>query len=274
MGYNVAHMNKNFWDYPLRKHHQLSDQIRPLISPLFDAFGMSHFSYFFVTTEGCSACLATNPEWMEFYLHNDLFLYNPFLRSPHLVPEGVFFTQSIKDVRYRESKKHAKKFGIEDSLLLIFKEKGILKGFSFGLSKHDKNYTLFTNEVPLLKRFCKELEKRAERSLQELEPVDVRQFMGNVFYKKEDWFSLEENKRKNLLVRLNFKVPDLSPREKEVLSLYLQGETARGISERLILSSRTVESYLENIKNKLNCYQKTELFKRAQELRDYGLLSP
>ncbi|MBS3903877.1 MAG: response regulator transcription factor [Simkania sp.] len=57
-------------------------------------------------------------------------------------------------------------------------------------------------------------------------------------------------------------------------SLYLQGETARSIGERLHLSSRTVESYLENIKNKLNCYQKTELLKRAQELQDYGFLSP
>ncbi len=159
-------------------------------------------------------------------------------------------------------------------MLLTSKAKGILQGFSFGLSKHDKNYTLFTNEVPLLKRFCKEFEARAERFLQKLEPVDVRQFIGSAFYKRQDWFSLDENKRKNLLVRLNFKVPDLSPREKEILSLYLQGETARSIAERLYLSSRTVESYLENIKNKLNCYQKTELIKRAQELQDYGLLSP
>lgn len=267
-------MKGNFWDCLLRKHHQLSDQIRSLMTPLFDAFGMSHFSYFFVTSEGLSACLGTNPEWMEFYLHNNLFLHNPFLRNPRLIPEGVFFTQSIEDPGYRESKKYAKNFGVEDSLLLTFKEEGVLEGFSFGLSKHDKNYTLFTNEVPLLKRFCKEFKKRAERSLQELEPVDVLQFIGNAFYKKQDWFSLHENKRKNLLVRLNFKMPDLSSREKEVLSLYLQGETARSIAERLLLSSRTVESYLENIKNKLNCYQKTELLKRAQELQDYGLLSP
>ena len=65
-----------------------------------------------------------------------------------------------------------------------------------------------------------------------------------------------------------------SPREKEALNLYLQGETARSIAEKLHLSSRTVESYLENIKNKLNCYQKTELLKKAQELKDYGLLTP
>ena len=267
-------MNHNFWDYPLRKHHQLSDQIRPLVTPLFDAFEISHFSYFFVTKEGYSACLGTNPEWMEFYLYNNLFYHNPFLRSPQLIPEGLFFTQSIQDPEYRESKKYAENFGIEDSLLLISKKNEILQGFSFGLNKHDKNYTLFANEVSLLKRFCKEFENRAKRSLQELEPVDIRQFIGNTFYKKQDWFSLNENKRKNLLVQLNFKAPNLSPKEKETLSLYLQGETARSIAERLQLSSRTVESYLGNIKNKLNCYQKTALLKKAQELQDYGLLSP
>ncbi len=253
LSYTTCLMDKNFWDYPLQQHHQLSDQIRPLVTPLFDAFGISHFSYFFVTKEGYSACLGTNPEWMEFYLSNYLFLHNPFLRSPQFIPEGVFFTQSIKEPGYRESKTHAKNFGIEDSLLLTFKDKGVLQGFSFGLNKHDKNYTLFTNEIPLLKRFCKEFENRAERSLQKLEPIDVRQFIGNRFYKKLDWFLLEKNKRKNLLIKLNFKAPDLSSREKEALSLYLQGETARSIAEKLHLSSRTVESYLENIKNKLNC---------------------
>lgn len=267
-------MNHNFWDYPLRKHHRLSDQIRPLITPLFDAFGMSHFSYFFVTKEGSSACLGTNPEWMEFYLHNDLFLHNPFLRSPQLIPEGVFFTQSIKDPGYRESKNLAKSFGIEDSLLLTCKEGGILQGFSFGLSKHNKNYAVFTNEVPLLQRFCKEFKKKAERSLQELEPMDVRQWIGDTFYKRQDWFSLSKNKRKRLLTRLNYTVPDLSFREKEVLILCLQGETAGSIAEKLSLSPRTIESYLENIKNKLHCYRKTELLKKAQELQDYGLLLP
>lgn len=269
-------MNKSFWDYRLRKHHQLSDQIRPLLTPLFDAFEISHFSYFFVTNEGYSACLGTHPEWVEFYLYNNLFLHNPFLRSPNLIPEGVFFTQSIKDPQYRETKKHAKKFGIEDSLMLTSKKGEILQGFSFGLDKHEKNQSLFANEIPLLRRFCDEFEKRAQRALQELaaEPIDVRQFIGDTFYKNQNWFSLDAKKRKNLLIQLNFKIPDLSLREKECLKFYLQNETAKSIAERLNLSSRTVESYLENIKNKLDCYKKPELIKKAQELQDYGLLSP
>lgn len=269
-------MVKNFWDYPLRKHHKLCDQTRSLINPLVDTFGISHFCYFFVTKEGHSACLSSHPAWVEFYLYNNLFLHNPFLKDPQLTPEGVFFTKSIKEAGYLESKRQAKTFGIEDSLVLTSKKEGRLQGFSFGLNSHEKNYTLFANELPLFKRFCNEFEQRAKRSLQELasEPIDIRTFLGKAFYRREDQFLLSEKKRADFLARLKLNAPYLSTREKECLLLYLKGETARSIAASLKLSHRTIESYLENIKYKLNCYQKTELLKKARELQDYGLLLP
>jgi hypothetical protein len=64
MLYNVRPMAKNFGDYPLRKHHKLCNQIRPLINPLVNAFGISHLSYFFVTQEGHSASLSSHPAWL------------------------------------------------------------------------------------------------------------------------------------------------------------------------------------------------------------------
>ncbi len=269
-------MATNFWDYPLRKHHKLCDQIRPLINPLADAFGISHFCYFFVSQEGHSACLGSHPAWMEHYLYNDLFLHNPFLKTPQLTPEGVFFTKSIKGAGYLESKRQAKTFGIEDSLVLTSKKEGKLQGFSFGLNSHEKNYTLFANELPLLRRFCLEFEKRAKRALHELasEPIDIRPFFGKAFTRQEDQFLLSEKKRAAFLASLKLDTPDLSKREKECLLLYLEGETARSIAAILDLSPRTTESYLESIKHKLNCYQKTELLKKGRELQDYGLLLP
>jgi hypothetical protein len=123
-------MNKNFWNYPLHKHHIICDRTRSLFAPLVHTFDLSHFCYFFVTQEGYSACLSSRPDWMEFYLYNNLFLHNPFLKNPNLIPEGVFFTQSVTDLKYIKSKSHAKAFGIEDSLVLTFKNEKILRGFS------------------------------------------------------------------------------------------------------------------------------------------------
>lgn len=267
-------MNKNIWNYPLRKHHIVCDRTRALFAPLVHAFDLSHFCYFFVTKEGYSSCLSSRSDWLEFYLYNQLFLHNPFLKHPTLIPKGVFFTRSVTDPEYRKSKSHAKTFGIEDSLVLTFKDEEVLKGFSFGLNVHEKNYTLFANEMPLIKRFCSEFEKHAKKSLRELELVDIKPFLGPSFNQQNNAFSLSDKKRADLFHHLKLNFPKLSKREKECLTLYLQGETANSIAETLKLSHRTVGSYLENLKCKLNCNRNTELIKKAQELQDYGLLLP
>ena len=51
----------------------------------------------------------------------------------------------------------------------------------------------------------------------------------------------------------------LSNRELECLFYTLRGKTARQISEIIKLSKRTIESYLESIKNKTGCQSKADL---------------
>lgn len=64
----------------------------------------------------------------------------------------------------------------------------------------------------------------------------------------------------------------LTSRERECLDLLLQGKTAKETASRLALSSRTVEFYLNNIKRKLKCSNKGELFSTAEVLRKLELL--
>lgn len=51
----------------------------------------------------------------------------------------------------------------------------------------------------------------------------------------------------------------LSKRENEVVMLLIKGHTAQGIGAELGLSTRTIESYINNIKFKLNVNNKQEL---------------
>lgn len=67
-------------------------------------------------------------------------------------------------------------------------------------------------------------------------------------------------------------VDALSDRERECLQQLLLGKTATEIGQALHLSPRTVESYLENLKEKLSCHSKRELFSRAQLLSKLKLL--
>lgn len=68
------------------------------------------------------------------------------------------------------------------------------------------------------------------------------------------------------------KVSRLTKRERECLKLLLQGKTSKETSAALELSPRTVESYFENMKKKLKCYNKGELFTTAQLLEKLELL--
>ncbi len=67
-------------------------------------------------------------------------------------------------------------------------------------------------------------------------------------------------------------VPFLTERERQCLQCLLEGKTAKETAILYKLSYRTVESYYEKIKQKLNCPTKRDLFIVAQTLEKLELL--
>jgi DNA-binding CsgD family transcriptional regulator/predicted ester cyclase len=64
----------------------------------------------------------------------------------------------------------------------------------------------------------------------------------------------------------------LTQRERDCLQCLLEGKTAKETANLYKLSHRTVESYFEKIKRKLNCRTKRDLFTAAQILEKLELL--
>lgn len=62
----------------------------------------------------------------------------------------------------------------------------------------------------------------------------------------------------------------LSRREKQCANLLIRGKTAKEIAAQLNLSHRTIEFYIENIKNKLHVSTKSELIDKLMDM----LISP
>lgn len=56
---------------------------------------------------------------------------------------------------------------------------------------------------------------------------------------------------------------DLTSRECECIFLLIRGKTAKEIGTILSLSKRTIEAYIENIKNKMDCKNKAEILVKA-----------
>jgi DNA-binding CsgD family transcriptional regulator len=64
--------------------------------------------------------------------------------------------------------------------------------------------------------------------------------------------------------------PKLSKKEIDCLKLYLRGKSSSEIGEDSGLAKRTVEFYIENIKNKLSCHKKSDLFEVLLQMRKLG----
>jgi DNA-binding NarL/FixJ family response regulator len=62
--------------------------------------------------------------------------------------------------------------------------------------------------------------------------------------------------------------PELSEREREILTLIAQGSTNADIAARLVLSPKTVRNHVSNILSKLQVADRAEAILRA---RDVGL---
>lgn len=62
-------------------------------------------------------------------------------------------------------------------------------------------------------------------------------------------------------------LPEISPREKEVLGLVAEGLSTKQVADRLGISTRTVESHRINMLKKLKAGNTAELIRKAIELR-------
>jgi DNA-binding CsgD family transcriptional regulator len=65
----------------------------------------------------------------------------------------------------------------------------------------------------------------------------------------------------------------LTKKEKHCLRCYLAGKTAEDTAAELAISRRTVENHIDNIKDKLNCQYKKDLFEKIDLIECLGMLN-
>lgn len=246
-------------------------QISRFCEPLKLAYGINYFAYYMINQEGFYSTFGSRMDWMEYFFDQKLYLQcGLFMRHPDAYPNCSFICndQQFVDDPFEQVQNQAKeRFGMQYTLLILRKENDRIEGFAFGTPPQNcqVDYSLI-NELPVLKifiaRFCEEFKTMMQDIL--YQGVQIGHLIGRHFYEKIKLFPSDiDQKRQQLLTQLGVELPsNLSKRELQIIPFYIKGLSANQIAKKLYLSPRTIEHYIENLKVKLNCFNKSELINK------------
>ncbi len=235
-----------------------ASKVKALCRPLQDCLNISLFSYASIDQDGVFVNLTNAPDELEPYLARKYYLNDPHILHPRLLRSGsllipVNFNPEYMQKIFTESK-------MAHLLLLMLASENRAEFFFFGNRKGEKASSIFSfGSSELLYHFARYFRREAKPIIERhrREGFNMKKAKGKTFL--ENNFSSPLLRKEPRIQRfLNLMMP-LSNREMQCLELFKAGKTAQMTGSILGLSQRTVEHYFEHIKQKLNCYTKTEL---------------
>ena len=260
-----------------------SNQIRKTTQSLRDCFGITYFTYHRIDTNGNYTVLVDRPDWAERYVGDKIYLNDPYLRHPQVYRSGTTLLESYGSEEYKEivMKAGKKVLNADLGVQLIQKHEECVEFFGFaGTRETSCLENLYLNHSQLLKSFAEHFKREMKPILTKMgeEPGSLQELKGADFFCGEVICpDIERTSRLKFLKSLGMhlevsKAEKLSPRERECLLLLIEGKSSKESAAFLKLSSRTIEGYFENIKDKFSCWSKPEVLAIAKELQKLGLL--
>lgn len=243
------------------------DSVRRLSKNLCEPLGITTFGYVRIYNNGMISWVTTNPDQDRFLLESDALNQHPQVDTKPALKEGCYLDNYNHAFPGSEQfyKERAKRFKMDHGMIVVRHQKDYVETCCFsGLSTIRPLYPLFMNEQGIFRafmdHFIDQLDSRLRNILLQCVPLSsLKDKFGKAQSSNLDRKALLETCGwKNLLT--------LSRRETECLLLLRKGHTYQGIGQVLGLSERTVEHYLNSVKNKLGLESRAELFLAAEKL--------
>lgn len=264
----------------LGKH---SDAVKKCTRPLHH-LGITCFYYVYINAKGEQVLLTDRPEVDDYYYEQKLYVKDPYLRHPDNYQSGFFFFESNHKKEYDGSLAYlAKTFKIDPIVGLCDKQEDSVEFFGFwGEAKESNCFEqVYLNYASLLKAFASNFKEKCKKIIQPDNgpSLSLHKLLGANEFNSISPLQPKINEKlvRKCLIEIGFgpdvaKAESLSRRERDCLKLLLKGKSMKETAVILSLSPRTVEHYLESVKNKFSCKYKNELFSIAERLFEFGLL--
>lgn len=267
----------SYVDKFIKRYHSA---ISKVCEPLTQFYGVNYFSYHSVSNDGMWRPLVSRPDWADFYTDQQFYLMDPFLLDPKYYQSGKVLWEmcQLQEEQKVIYDKAVDIFNFKTNVILVERSENGCEFFGFtGPNDNHDCKALFFNGVPTLKKFCQYFKEQLAFIFDKIEadPIPIADLRKQSFFAPDlSPFSRSFDKDRAFLEKIDATLRiKLSTQEKICLRLYLKVHRMKDVAEMMRLSPRTVESYLESIKIKLSCEDKSQLIRRGQELLDLGLLN-
>lgn len=259
-----------------------SDRIKKVTRPLDIHFGISCFFYIRINHQGQLIWLGNRPDCAEYYVNQKHFIHDPCMTHPNNWESGYSLLEKVAPDTYQKTflKESENLFNLNSWIILSKKELEFVELFGFVGEEKSHLEKIYLNHSRLLKSFAAYFKKEMYPTIYQMseESISLVDLKGKNYYPnlsihpKIDATTcqafLKDCGMKSQIKRAEL----LSKRERQCLESFLLGKTAKETASDLGLSARTIEFYFENIKNKLGCQSKLEIFTACKDLKELGLL--
>lgn len=262
-------------------NQQVNGDLVHFCSPLFDSFNLNHFGFTKYYPDGSRVILETNKQWLEVYGESD------FYEDPNRFNSLIHYMNSLPKQGYNyniftgkpEGPTHQKLYelGMWNSISFYKREGKAVEIFHMSTSATNSQIiALYTNQNPLLQQFILYFK---EKLLPKIEPhiphlsSAYQEEEGNTVYintkLNESIINfLQKTKVKKYYLNCTY----ISHREMECLYYLAQGFPIKGVAKQLGLSPRSIETYLNHLKRKLNTTDKASLIRQFHEHFDLKVI--
>lgn len=243
-------------------------------------FDIHHFTYLKQYNDGGRIALSNKPQWIEDYYNLELFKSSLFENKPSSYQSKfeVWFGDYDLEV-YRYGKQC---YNTGHSITITETHKEFCEFFLFSTTPDNhKAINYLVSNIDILYHFIAFFKDKSCLLLKKLTPYKIINYPFtqeiNVEQDNNTHFKdMDEKKRlfyyktpihKYMIESNHFPKVKLTQRELDCITYLLENKTAEETASFMNISRRTVESYFENLKTKLNCNSKNELYTKMKNYR-------
>lgn len=257
-------------------HFTSGQNIIDICKPLEERFNINYYLYVRDYKDGRRIWFTTNGKWTEYFYQHELYQVSAFENSFIPYKPGYYLWSTLPGQKVFNI---AREFNIDHGMTIVTDHQDYYEFFHFATTpENNAAVNFYMNHMDILQKFmgyfvdkAKDIIKKADKMIVDVpHPTIVETAAQNTIeldYPVNDFLSSIDNGKyclKNLTEEIH-----ITKREADCLTWFLKGKTMEEIALLENISKRTVETYTDQIKRKLNCHKPIQL---GYKLANLGFL--